>query len=453
MNKKISILIVDDEDSVRNSLYSWFIEDGYRVECAENARTALFKLESDNFDIVLADIKMPGMDGLEMLRRIKARNEDAIVIIMTAFATVDTAVQALKDGAFDYITKPFDPDDLSHLIRNASVQIALAHENETLKGRVDVLENVEDLIGNSEAMKQLLKQVLSVSQSNSSVIITGESGTGKELIAKAIHSNSPRKYFPMVSVHCGALTESLLESELFGHEKGAFTGAMYNRKGRFEMADSGTIFLDEISTVSAKMQIELLRVLETKTFMRVGGNKEITSDFRVICATNRDLKQMVEAGTFREDLYYRLNVVNIHIPPLRERKEDIPLLTEYFIKKYCTSMNKPILPIDPAALMHLCELEFPGNIRELENMIERAIVIGNGKRITSKDLPLKQNFLNTAVESLDEQEKLHISHILNKYNWNVSRSARALQVDRVTLYAKIKKFNLSPPFKKDFTDI
>jgi transcriptional regulator with PAS, ATPase and Fis domain len=302
-------------------------------------------------------------------------------------------------------------------------------------------------------MKKVLKQVLSVSQSNSSVIITGESGTGKELIAKAIHSNSPRKYFPMVSVHCGALTESLLESELFGHEKGAFTGAMYNRKGRFEMADSGTIFLDEISTVSAKMQIELLRVLETKTFMRVGGNKEITSDFRVICATNRDLKQMVEAGTFREDLYYRLNVVNIHIPPLRERKEDIPLLTEYFIKKYCTSMNKPILPIEPSALMHICELEFPGNIRELENMIERAIVIGNGKRITSKDLPLKQNFLNTAIESLDEQEKLHISHILNKYNWNVSRSARALQVDRVTLYAKIKKFNLSPPFKKDFTDI
>jgi DNA-binding NtrC family response regulator len=453
MNKKISILIVDDEDSVRNSLYSWFIEDGYRVECAENAKTALLKLESDKFDIVLADIKMPGMDGLEMLRRIKARNEDSIVIIMTAFATVDTAVQALKDGAFDYITKPFDPDDLSHLIRNASVQVALAHENETLKGRVDVLENVEDLIGNSEAMKKVLKQVLSVSQSNSSVIITGESGTGKELIAKAIHSNSPRKYFPMVSVHCGALTESLLESELFGHEKGAFTGAMYNRKGRFEMADSGTIFLDEISTVSAKMQIELLRVLETKTFMRVGGNKEITSDFRVICATNRDLKQMVEAGTFREDLYYRLNVVNIHIPPLRERKEDIPLLTEYFIKKYCTSMNKPILPIEPSALMHICELEFPGNIRELENMIERAIVIGNGKRITSKDLPLKQNFLNTAIESLDEQEKLHISHILNKYNWNVSRSARALQVDRVTLYAKIKKFNLSPPFKKDFTDI
>lgn len=449
MSRKISILIVDDEDSVRNSLLSWFEEDGYRVECAECAKTALFKLESESYDIVLADIKMPGMDGLEMLRRIKARNEESIVIVMTAFATVDTAVQALKDGAFDYITKPFDPDDLSHLIRNAAKQISLLHENEALKGRVDILENVEDLIGNSEAMQKVFKQVLSVAHSNSSVIITGESGTGKELIAKAIHSNSPRKYFPMVSVHCGALTESLLESELFGHEKGAFTGAMYNRKGRFEMADSGTIFLDEISTVSAKMQVELLRVLESKTFMRVGGNKEIVSDFRVICATNRDLKQMVDAGTFREDLYYRLNVVNIHVPPLRERKEDIPLLTEYFIKKYCTSMNKPVIPIEQSVLTHLAKLDFPGNIRELENMIERAIVIGNGKRITLKDFPLVQNFVNSTVESLDQQEKLHIEHILNKYNWNISRSAKALQVDRVTLYSKIKKFSLTPSANKD----
>jgi DNA-binding NtrC family response regulator len=331
MSRKISILIVDDEDSVRDSLYNWFIEDGYRVECAENAKVALLKLESSNFDIILADIKMPGMDGLEMLRRIKLLKKESIVIVMTAFATVDTAVQALKDGAFDYITKPFDPDDLSHLIRNASKQIALSNENEILKERVVNLANVEDLIGNSEVMRKVLKEVESVAQSNSSVIITGESGVGKELIAKAIHSNSQRKYFPLVSVHCGALTESLLESELFGHEKGAFTGAMYNRKGRFEMADSGTIFLDEIATISAKMQIELLRVLETKCFMRVGGNKEISSDFRVICATNRNLKQMVEDGTFREDLFYRLNVVNIHVPPLRERVGDIPILTEYIL--------------------------------------------------------------------------------------------------------------------------
>lgn len=399
-------------------------------------------LESRNFDIILADIKMPGMDGLEMHRRIKVLNKDAIVIIMTAFASVDTAVQALKDGAYDYVTKPFDPDDLSHLIRNAAAQISLKSENETLKQKVSTLEEVEDFIGESQALKKVLKQVESVAQSNSSVIITGESGTGKELIARAIHANSSRRYFPLVSVHCGALTESLLESELFGHEKGAFTGATFNRKGRFEMADGGTIFLDEIATISGKMQIELLRVLETKSFVRVGGNKEISSDFRVICATNRDLRGMVKSGTFREDLFYRLNVVNITVPPLRERTEDIPLLVSHFIKKYCTSMSRDIISIEPAALRHLEKFEFPGNVRELENMIERAIVVGNGKEIRLKDLPMGKEAIISTIESLDELEKRHILQILRKYSWNVSRSAKALDVDRVTLYNKIKKYDL-----------
>ncbi|MCX6258664.1 MAG: sigma-54 dependent transcriptional regulator [Bacteroidia bacterium] len=443
MAEKISILIVDDEESVRDSLFNWFLEDGYLVECAENAKKALSILESKNFDIILADLKMPGMDGLEMQRRIKALNKESIVIIMTAFASVDSAVRALKDGAYDYVTKPFDPDDLSHLIRNATKQIALKAENEALKEKVISLENVEDLVGKSDGMKKVFKEIESVAQSNSSVIIMGESGTGKELVARAIHSNSPRKYFPLVSVHCGALTESLLESELFGHEKGAFTGAMYNRKGRFEMADGGSIFLDEITTISQKMQVELLRVLESKSFMRVGGNKEIASDFRVICATNRDLKKMVDNGTFREDLYYRLNVVNIVIPPLRERIEDIPLLVEYFIKKYCTSMSRDLITIEPAALKRLEEFEFPGNVRELENMIERAIVIGNGKEIRLKDLPLGKDIINSSVESLDDHEKKHILQILIKYNWNISRSAKALKVDRVTLYNKIKKFGLN----------
>jgi transcriptional regulator with PAS, ATPase and Fis domain len=248
----------------------------------------------------------------------------------------------------------------------------------------------------------------------------------------------------MISVHCGALTESLLESELFGHEKGAFTGAVYNRKGRFEMADSGTIFLDEIATISPKMQVELLRVLETKTFVRVGGNKEISSDFRVICATNRDLKSMVEKGTFREDLFYRLNVVNIHVPPLRERTEDIPLLVDYFIRKYCQSMNKPLMTIDAAALKRMEDYHFPGNIRELENMIERAIVVGNGKKISAKDLPLWKESAAPAFESLDDLGKKHILQILTKYDWNISASAKALKVDRVTLYNKIKKYNLKP---------
>ena len=441
MHKKISLLVVDDEESVRDSLLNWFLEDGFEVECAENANKALAMLENRNFDIILTDIKMPGMDGLELLKRIKTIQKEAIVIIMTAFAAVDTAVQALKNGAFDYVTKPFDPDDLSHLIRNASRQIVLASENEQLKSHL-TLENVQDIIGKSEAIQKVLLEVQSVAQSNASVIITGESGTGKELFARAIHANSSRKFFPMVSVHCGALSESLLESELFGHEKGAFTGAVYNRKGRFEMADNGTIFLDEIATISMKMQIELLRVLETKSFMRVGGSKQIESDFRVICATNRDLKQMVDNGTFREDLYYRLNVVNINIPPLKNRLEDIPLLVDHFIKKYCSAMCRTAVGIEPNAIKRLQEFDFPGNVRELENMIERAIVVGNGKEIRVKDLPLLKETLVSQVESLDELEKKHVLTILNKYEWNISRTAKALQVDRVTLYNKIKKYDL-----------
>jgi DNA-binding NtrC family response regulator len=442
MINNISLLVVDDEESVRDSLYNWFIEDGFRVQCAENAKEALTMLEAGKFDIILADIKMPGMDGLEMHRRIKKLNPDSIVIIMTAFASVETAVQALKDGAYDYITKPFDPDDLSHLIRNAARQVEMKVENEALKNRIVSLENIDDIVGNSEAMMKVLKEVESVSQSNSSVIITGESGTGKELIARAIHSNSSRKFFPLVTVHCGALSEDLLESELFGHEKGAFTGAMFNRKGRFEIADGGTIFLDEIATISGKMQIELLRVLESKKFVRVGGNKEINSDFRVICATNRDLKKMVEEGIFREDLYYRLNVVNISIPPLRERPDDIPILVNHFIRKYCTSMSRDIVSIEPSALKRMEQYDFPGNVRELENMVERAIVIGNGKEIRLKDLPFGTLASNDTTDSLNDLEKKHILQILSKFDWNISRSAKILKVDRVTLYNKIKKYNL-----------
>jgi len=435
-------LIVDDEDSVRDSLYNWFIDDGYHVECAENAKVALSLLDKNEYDIVLADIKMPGMDGMEMHRRIKALPRVPIVIIMTAFASVDTAVQALKEGAFDYVTKPFDPDDLSHLIRNAATQVALKAENENLREKITSLADVDDIVGESEPLKKVLKEVEQVAPAESSVIITGESGTGKELVARTIHSNSSRKYFPLISVHCGALSESLLESELFGHEKGAFTGAAFHRKGRFEMADGGTIFLDEIGTISSKMQVELLRVLESKTFVRVGGNKEISSDFRVICATNRDLKEMVRSGTFREDLYYRLNVMNIRIPPLRERPGDIPMLVKHFIGKYCTSMSRDMISIESAAMKHLESFEYPGNVRELENMIERAIVVGNGKVITLKDLPMGREVISSSIESLDDLEKKHISKILEKYKWNISRAAKALSVDRATLYNKIKKYKL-----------
>ncbi|HKK62592.1 MAG TPA: sigma-54 dependent transcriptional regulator [Bacteroidales bacterium] len=442
MNENISILIVDDEESVRDSLYNWFIDDGYDVETADDGKQALKKLEERAYDIVLADIKMPGMDGMELQNRIKTLTKEPVVIIMTAFASVDTAVQALKRGAFDYVTKPFDPDDLTHLVRNAAKQVTLKSENESLKEKLTSLEDVEDIVGQSPSLRKVMQDVENIAQSNSSVIITGESGTGKELFARAIHSNSSRKYFPLISVHCGALTESLLESELFGHERGAFTGATFTRKGRFEMADGGTIFLDEIATISPKMQVELLRVLETKTFMRVGGNKEIKSDFRVICATNRDLAGMVKNGNFREDLFYRLNVLNINIPPLRERKEDIPLLVEHFIEKYCKSMSRDSLSIEDAALKHLMEFEFPGNVRELENMIERAIVVGNGKVIKLKDLPMGKEVMNNDVESLGDLESKHIEKILEKYDWNISRSAKALNVDRATLYNKVKKYKI-----------
>lgn len=442
MSEKISILIVDDEASVRDSLYNWFLDDGYEVDCAEDGKKALLKLESQEFDIVLADIKMPGMDGIELHKRIKTLAKEPIFIIMTAFASVDTAVQTLKNGAYDYVTKPFDPDDLSHLIRNAAKQIRLQEENESLREKITNLTDVEDIVGSSEALNKVLQDVENIAQSNSSVIITGESGTGKELIARAIHTNSGRKYFPLISVHCGALTESLLESELFGHERGAFTGASFTRKGRFEMADGGSIFLDEIATISPKMQIELLRVLESKTFTRVGGNKELTSDFRVICASNKDLEGMVKNGTFREDLYYRLNVLNIRIPPLRERKEDISLLVDHFIAKYCKSMSRDLLTIEPSALNHLMNFEFPGNVRELENMIERAIVVGNGSEIRLRDLPIGRETSNNGIESLNELERKHIEKILNKYEWNISRSSRALNVDRATLYNKISKYGL-----------
>ncbi|MFP4470219.1 MAG: sigma-54-dependent transcriptional regulator [Bacteroidales bacterium] len=448
MTRKISLLIVDDEESLRDSLCDWFTGEGFDVDCAENAGKALQKLDERNFDIILTDIRMPGMDGIGLNRRIKEINKDSIVIIMTAYASVETAVQALKDGAYDYVTKPIDPDDLTHLIRNATSQINLKTENEILRNRVSTLENIGDIVGTSEAMVQVLRQVENVARTNSSVVITGESGTGKELVARAIHANSARRNYPMVTVHCGALTENLLESELFGHEKGAFTGATHSHRGRFELADGGTIFLDEISTVSPRMQVDLLRVLETKSFVRVGGSKEIKSDFRVICATNRDLKKLVDSGSFRADLYYRLNVVNIFIPPLRERPEDIPLLAEHFMKKYCLSMSRNNSGIDASAIRRIQEYHFPGNVRELANMIERAIVVGGGNKITTDDLPFCAENSSGGYESLEDMEKKHVGEVLEKYKWNISQSARALKVDRVTLYNKIRKHGLKQKNEK-----
>lgn len=442
MKNKLSMLIVDDELSVRDSLLNWFATDGYDVECAEDAVAALKAMELKKFHIILIDIKMPGMDGLELHRRIKANNSEAIVIIMTAFASVDSAVEALKDGAYDYICKPFDPDQLTQIIRNASQKISFKPSDDEAPDQPIDLENVDNIIGNSPAMMEVFDQVKILSGTDSTVIITGESGTGKELIAHAIHINSNRRYFPMVIVHCGALAETILESELFGHERGAFTGASYHRKGKFEMASGGTLFLDEIATVSSKMQIELLRVLECKSFTRVGGNKEIHSDFRVIAATNRDLKSMVKEGHFREDLYYRLNVFDVHVPTLRERQEDISDLIEYFIKKYNKLMNRSVKKIDQATLSVLMQYSYPGNVRELENIIERAIVLCKGDTIKLTNIPIGKEMAISGIESIAEIEKNHLEIILEKYDWNISKSAKSLGIDRATLYNKINKYGI-----------
>lgn len=446
MAQNAKILVVDDEKIFRESLYHWFEEDGYEVEAVESAEEALKRYEKDKYDILLVDMKMPGMSGIELLSKVKEINEDQVVILITAFASVPTAIKALKDGAFDYVTKPVDPDELAHLIEKALSQRNLQKENTQLKESIDEIIKPDNLIGESPQMKKLFEMINTVSKTDTTVMIRGESGTGKELVAKAIHINSERKYFPIVTVNCGALAETLLESELFGHEKGAFTGAHHRRKGKFEMADNGTIFLDEIGTVSPKMQVELLRVIESKTFTRVGGNDQIKSNFRVITATNESLEALAKEGKFREDLYYRLNVFTIFIPPLRERREDIPILAHFFLSSFSSAMNKGINKISPEAMEFLVNYDWPGNVRELENAIERAVVVGKGDTIQVSDLPFQITPADTSSPesdlSLDEIEKKHILKVLNANGWNISRSAKVLNIDRVTLYNKIEKYDL-----------
>jgi len=438
----IRILIVDDETIVRESLGNWFRDDGYTVDLAASAREALEKLAAGAWDIFLLDIRMPGMDGLELQRKLRDVQPQAAVIIMTAFASVDTAVAAMKQGAYDYIVKPFDPDDLEHLIRNAIERKQLVAENTRLRSKIDELNLLHEIVGTSPAIRRLLEQVALVSDSETSVLIRGESGTGKELIARAIHANSKRRYMPIIVVNCGALAEGVLESELFGHEKGAFTGAHYRRKGKFEMADGGTLFLDEIGDVSLKTQVDLLRVLEEKRIARVGGNAEIAVDFRLIAATNKNLEAMVAEERFREDLYYRINVFSITVPPLRERREDIELLAGHFLMRFSQSMNKPMFGLSKAALERLRAYDWPGNVRELQNAMERAVLVARSPEIEPDDLPLPVNGApqTLAGKSLSDIERLHIKKVLEESGWNIYRAARLLEIDRVTLYNKIKKY-------------
>lgn len=442
--KPTRILVVDDEFSVRDSLASWFRKDGHEVRAAADALEALEAIEAERFAVAVVDVKMPGMDGVELQERMQQKDPEMAVIMITAFASVDTAVRSLKQGAFDYVIKPIEPDELSHLVRRALEHRRLSAENLQLRGTIDEFVAGAEIVGDSPPMRKVLELAEHVAKTEATVLIRGESGTGKELIARAIHANSPRRYAPMITVNCGGLPETLLESELFGHEKGAFTGAQYRRKGRLEMADGGTLFLDEVGSISLKTQVDLLRVLETKEFTRVGGTKSVNVDFRVICATNESLEKAVAEGRFREDFYYRINVFIIEAPPLRVRRSDIPLLAEHFVARFARQMDTRIRSISAEAMAVVEAHDWPGNVRELSNAIERAMVVGKTEAILPEDLPVYRAMGDSdgEADSLADMERRHIASVLEATDWNITRAAQRLKIDRVTVYAKIKKYGL-----------
>ncbi len=446
MSTQGKLLIVDDELSVRDSLGKWFREEGYEVATTENASEALTRLGEQGWDVALVDIKMHGTDGIELQRRMHEIDPELIVIIMTGYASVETAVAALKNGAYDYVTKPLDPDEIAHLVKNALSHKRTAQENVLLRETVAEVARPGDLIGQSVAMCKIFDAIETVGPTDATVLINGESGTGKELVARAIHQASPRRFHPLVVIHCGALTETLLESELFGHEKGAFTGAQYRKKGKFEIAEGGTVFLDEIGDITLKTQTDLLRVLQEREITRVGGNQIVKVDFRCIAATNKDLEQLIDKGKFRPDLFYRLNVFRIELPPLRERREDIPALANHFVHKFSLAMNKRITRISPAAMNQLQQQPWPGNVRELENSVERAMVVGQEPELHEGDFIFKPQSASSSAGSsktLEDMERAHVLRVVEECGGNQSHAAAILDIDRVTLYHKLKRYGWS----------
>ena len=384
--EKNKILVVDDERSMREFLGIMLAKEGYSVTQCPDGETVLRQVGEDIFDLVIMDIRMPKMDGIAVLERIKEIAPETIVIMITAFASTDTAVRAMKKGAYDYITKPFKIDEIKLIIRNALEKKALEKENILLKRLVETKYSFDKIIGQGPKMLAIYELIEKVSSTKTNILITGDSGTGKELVAKAIHFNSPRKQKPFVTLNCGAIPENLLESELFGHMKGAFTGALYNKRGLFEVADGGSILLDEIGELPLSMQVKLLRIIQDKEFTRVGGTESIKVDVRIISASNKDLEEAVKEKKFREDLYYRLNVIQIKLPLLRERKEDIPLLAEHFFKKYVQELVKDVREISPDAMKLLVNYDYPGNVRELQNIIERAVALEASNTLTVENL-------------------------------------------------------------------
>ena len=444
MADKIRILVVDDELVIRESLKGWLQKSGYYVDAAESGPLALKMLEDTPYDLLFLDIMMPTMNGIEVLQVVKEKYLQTMVVMITAYGSVETAVEAMKGGACDYLMKPFNPDQLTLLTEKLMQQRRLVEENIFLREQMAERVRFENLVGCSKAMQELFAIIEDVGTSEASVLLTGETGTGKELVAKAIHAKSPRCNAPFIAINCGALPEHLLESELFGYERGAFTGAVRAKKGRLEMAHRGTLFLDEVGTIPLKMQVDLLRVLETRKFHRLGGTQEIGVDFRVIAATNRNLQEAIQHGEFRQDFFYRLNVISLHIPPLRERREDIPLLARHFLQRYRRETNKQIDTIHPEARAILERYDWPGNARELENAIERAVVIGKRRSLGPEEFA----FLTPSVPatsrpcSLRECEVAHLKRVLEEFDWNISRAAEALEINRVTLHKKIKRYGL-----------
>lgn len=444
--KKVKVLVVDDEAIVRESLRDWLIDVGYQVFTAENGPKALEIIEKERLGIVITDLVMPGMDGIEMMERAKEIQPDIEVIIITAYASIPTAIAAMRKGAYDYIEKPFCPERAELLVKKLAQHQELVVENLSLRQRLEDHYRFENIITKSSKMQRMIELIKVVAKSNATVLITGESGTGKELVARAIHSQSHRQSKPFVAVSCAALPESLLESELFGHEKGSFTGAYARKKGKFEFANGGTLFLDEVGEMSANIQVHLLRVLEEKEFSRVGGNEPIKVDVRVVSATNKDLRKAIEKGEFREDLYYRLNVVPIELPPLRERKEDIPLLARHFLNKFALENKKEVSEFSPEATEFLLGYDWPGNVRELENAIERAAILAKDSLITIADLPQENMSLARSTmpeKNLREVEKEHILDVLGETGGNYSEAARLLGITRMTLYKKAREYSFS----------
>jgi len=448
---RFTILVVDDEKNIREGLGEYLRLDGYDVALAADGKEGVLAADRGDVDLVITDLRMPGLSGGELLKHVASRYPSVPVIVLTGHGTVEDAVDAMRNGAYDFITKPVNLDHLSILVKRALERRELARRNEELLEEVESQRRTSTIVGKTQAISRIFDLVRRVAPTKASVLITGESGVGKELVADAIHNLSPRADKPFIKVHCAALAESLLESELFGHEKGSFTGAQARKKGRFELANEGTLFLDEIGEINQNVQIKILRVLQDRRFERVGGEDTIETDVRVVAATNKDLKKEIAAGTFREDLYYRLNVVNIHVPPLRERKDDIPLLAGAFLKEFADDNGKALDGFDPKARAALYAYSWPGNVRELRNCIESAVVMASSGLVTLEDLPpgvgmsaADSDMRVPPGSSLADAERILIRETLAAQGGNKSRTAEILGIGRKTLYQKIQDYGLEP---------